>query len=226
MTRQPPSEPSHPSSPEPAADHLLTLAGPAEAELKEKRSKFLAFALPVADEAAASAAIDRIARRFHDARHACTAWRLGLPPDTVENRNDDGEPAGTAGEPILAAIRKRDLVDVLVVVVRYFGGIKLGTGGLARAYGAAAEQALEAATIRRVLLGREFRVGFGYAQQKTVQRQIDLCGGRLLEETYAADVTWRIWLPHSACDSFLASIREMTAGQVVPEALTDQTRLT
>lgn len=214
------------SVPSPADDLALTLAGPGEAELKEKRSRFLAFALPIADEADATARIDQIARRFHDARHVCTAWRLGLPPDTVENRNDDGEPGGTAGEPMLVAIRRRELVDVLVVVVRYFGGIKLGTGGLARAYGAAAEEALEAAPLRRVLLGREFGLDFAYAQQKTIRRLLDQCGGRLLEETYAVDVAWRIWLPHSVCDRFLESLREATAGQVQPRPLTDQTRLT
>lgn len=225
MTSLPPSGPASDSGPESPSDHLLTLAGPAEAELKEKRSRFLAFARPITDEADADAVIDEIARRYHDARHVCTGWRLGLPPHTAENRNDDGEPAGTAGEPILAAIRRLELVDVLVVVVRYFGGIKLGTGGLARAYGGAADEALAAAPIRRVLLGREFRLEFQYPQQKTIRRQVDLCGGRLLEETYAADVVWRVWLPHSACDRFLDSIRELTAGRVVPEPLTEQTRL-
>jgi uncharacterized YigZ family protein len=117
-----------------------TPAGAAEAEIREKGSRFLAVLGPAADEAAAKAALAEIARRFPDATHHCWAWRVGAPPR--ERSSDAGEPAGTAGVPILQVLRGAGLSDVLAVVVRWFGGTKLGKGGLARAYAAAARAAL------------------------------------------------------------------------------------
>jgi uncharacterized YigZ family protein len=202
-------------------DSLRTLAGEANAEFKERRSRFIAMAWPAASEAAAADLIAEAARRYHDSRHVCYAWRLGMPPHIRENRNDAGEPSGTAGEPILQAIRKVDLVDVLVVVVRYFGGIKLGTGGLSRAYGRAADEALAAATVKEVLLGREFKVGFPYSFQKTVRHLLTMAEGRIVDEQYSDDVAWKIWLPHSRWRTFEGQLIDATAGAValrsVPE---------
>jgi len=196
------------------ANSYLTLGEAATAEIKEQRSRFLALAAPAGDEAAAREQVAAMQRRYHDCRHVCSAWRLGREPRTVEVRNDAGEPAGTAGEPILAAIRRAGVTDTVVVVARYFGGVKLGTGGLARAYGAAAEAALAAAPVRKILLGRTFRVTFPYAQQKTLGHLLDRHGGRTLDEQYGAEVTWRLWLPHSRWRDFAAALREATADQI------------
>jgi uncharacterized YigZ family protein len=117
-----------------------TPAGAAEAELREKGSRFLAVVGPAADEEAAKAALAEVARRHPDATHWCWAWRLGAPPR--ERSSDAGEPSGTAGVPILQVLRGAGLSDVLAVVVRWFGGTKLGKGGLARAYAAATREAL------------------------------------------------------------------------------------
>jgi uncharacterized YigZ family protein len=117
-----------------------TPAGAAEAELREKGSRFLAVVGPAADEEAAKAALAEVARRHPGATHWCWAWRLGAPPR--ERSSDAGEPAGTAGVPILQVLRGAGLSDVLAVVVRWFGGTKLGKGGLARAYAAATREAL------------------------------------------------------------------------------------
>jgi uncharacterized YigZ family protein len=111
------------------------------AEIREKGSVFLAVIGPAADEAAAKALLARLERELPDATHHCWAWRLGSPPR--ERGADAGEPAGTAGVPILQVLRGADLSDVMAVVVRWFGGTRLGKGGLARAYSAAAREALQ-----------------------------------------------------------------------------------
>jgi uncharacterized YigZ family protein len=198
-------------------DSYLSLDGPGTDEQKIQRSRFLAEARPASDLVAAQAAVVELRRRHHDARHVCHAWRLGIGQAAQELRQDDGEPAGTAGEPILLAIRGAGLTDVVVVVARWFGGVKLGTGGLTRAYGGTAAAALAAAPRRRVLLGREFDLVLDYASQKTVRHLLATCAGELRHEDYGAAVRWRLWLPHSRCDGFLERLREATAGRLVPE---------
>jgi uncharacterized YigZ family protein len=116
-------------------------AGESRAEIREKGSRLLAVIGPAADEAAAKAIFSSLQREFADATHHCWAWRLGSPPR--ERSSDAGEPAGTAGVPILQVLRGAGLSDALAVVVLWFGGVKLGKGGLARAYAAAAREALQ-----------------------------------------------------------------------------------
>lgn len=120
-----------------------TLKAPAEAVIREKMSRFLAFAIPVASAEEAKSETARIAREYHDARHVCWAYSLGAD-GSEQMSNDNGEPSGTAGKPILGQIRSQQLTYLLIVVVRYFGGIKLGTSGLIAAYRAAALAAIEA----------------------------------------------------------------------------------
>lgn len=168
--------------------------------------------MPAADEAAARQAIDDLWHRFHDARHVCTAWRLGAPPPAREARHDDGEPSGTGGKPLLAAIRRADLTNTVVAVVRYYGGIKLGTGPLARAYGTAAALALDAAPKQELRLGRRFRLEFPYAARRILEHLLRARGGRVDRESYGALVGWEVWLPHSACADFATVVIELTAG--------------
>ncbi len=128
------------------ADTYHTLAAPAEASLTEKRSRFLSFAIPVTTAAEAREEVKRFAKEYFDARHVCWAYMLGA--DRLEFlSNDNGEPSGTAGKPILGQINSFGLTDLLIVVVRYFGGIKLGTPGLIAAYREAARLAIEAGEI-------------------------------------------------------------------------------
>ena len=195
-------------------DSYWTLAGESEAETRIQRSRFVGMACPAACEDEAKGRVEDIGRRFHDARHVCYGFRLGLEPDPVLRRQDDGEPSGTAGEPILKAIERSGLTDVLVVVVRWFGGVKLGTGGLARAYGQAAEQALDGAPRKEVLLGRQFNVRFAYPQEKTLRHLLEQHTGRVLEQDYGAEINWCVWLPHSRWAGFEARLEELTAGQV------------
>ena len=195
-------------------DSYETVAEVAQDEVKIQRSRFIGLVAPADSDAAAKAFVQQTAATYHDARHVCYAWRLGYGQQIDEVRNDAGEPSGTAGEPILRALRQAELSDCVAVVVRYFGGIKLGTGGLARAYGQTAGAAVERAMRKTVLLGREFRLVFPYALQKTVTRLLDSQRGRVLDETYAADVAWLIWLPHSTWERFAATLTEATAGSV------------
>ena len=111
------------------SDSYHTLAGPAEAIYKEKSSKFLAYAYPVESEEEIRTLLDALRKKYYDATHHCYAWRLGPHGETFR-ANDDGEPSGTAGRPILGQLLSNELVNCLIVVVRYFGGIKLGTSGL------------------------------------------------------------------------------------------------
>ncbi|MDE6270537.1 MAG: YigZ family protein [Muribaculaceae bacterium] len=140
----------------------VTITAAAEAQYTDKRSKFIAFALPVATAAEAKNAIADMQRRYYDARHVCWAYMLGSAR-TEFMSNDNGEPSGTAGKPILGQINSLGLTNVLVVVVRYFGGIKLGTSGLIVAYRTAARMALEAAeTVERHDMAR-IRFHFPYS---------------------------------------------------------------
>lgn len=195
-------------------DSYLTLAGEGRCEIKIQRSRFIGLAAPAEDETQAREVVKTMAAQYHDSRHACFAWRLGMATDITEIRNDDGEPAGTAGEPILVALRKSGLTQVVAVVVRYFGGVKLGTGGLQRAYGQAAEEALAQAPTREVLLGRHFQVSFPYPFQKTMGHLLKAQRGKVLEEQYSEQVTWQIWAPHSTWRSLETNLTEASAGQV------------
>jgi uncharacterized YigZ family protein len=201
-------------------DSVNILGGSGQSDLTEQRSRFLGFAQPASDETAAREAIAAVRQRYHDARHVCSAWRLGAPPPPREFRHDDGEPAGTAGEPLLAVIRRHDLTNTVVVVVRYFGGVKLGTGGLARAYGAAATLAIEAAPRAELVLGRRFQMRFPYALRRAVEHVILARGGRATVEAYGEQVEWEVWLPHSGCLGFAAAISESTAGAVAIQEIT------
>ncbi len=203
-------------------DGYFTLGEPAEVETKVLRSRFIALASPANDEQSARLFISEVRKRFHDSRHVCHGWRLGLEPGTLENRNDDGEPSGTAGEPILVAIRRSELTNVVVAVVRYFGGIKLGTGGLARAYGGAADMVLQIAAPVEVLLGRQFDLPFPYPRRKTVQYLLEQHKGRIIREEYGAEIDWRIWLPHSTWKNFSKALTEATAGELAVKALEEE----
>lgn len=121
-----------------------TIAAPAQAQFREKMSRFIAFAFPVTTPEQAREAIAAVARDYHDARHVCWAYLLGADSATAMS-NDNGEPSGTAGKPILGQIRSAQLTNVAIAVVRYFGGIKLGTSGLIAAYREAARLVLETA---------------------------------------------------------------------------------
>jgi uncharacterized YigZ family protein len=148
-----------------------TISGPAGGIYKEKGSKFLAFAYPVQTEADIKQHLDALRKTYFDARHHCYAWMLG-PEKKLFRAADDGEPNHSAGDPILGQIRSRDITDVLVVVVRYFGGIKLGVGGLITAYRAAAEDALQQAVVIEKEVYTPVTLRYDYAATPEVMRLV------------------------------------------------------
>lgn len=143
------------------ADTYFTISKEGEGLVREKMSRFLSFAMHVNDAEEAKQRIKYYQNRYHDSRHVCWAYMIG-PQKEIWQLNDNGEPSGTAGKPILGQIRSKDLTDVLVVVVRYFGGIKLGTPGLIAAYREAARLALEDAEIEERHEEERFVMEFGY----------------------------------------------------------------
>lgn len=150
-------------------DDYRTITGPSSAKYTEKMSRFLAFAHPADSAGEAKAVVAQYQREYHDARHVCYAWMVG--PDRSEAySNDNGEPSGTAGKPILGQINSFGLTNVVVVVVRYFGGIKLGTSGLIAAYREAARMALEEAgkVDRKIMSAIEFT--FPYLSMNDVMK--------------------------------------------------------
>ena len=152
-------------------DVYKTIETPAEGLYKEKGSKFIALAYPVRTEAAVKEIVGEIKVRYYDARHHCYAYRLGADKKKFR-ANDDGEPSSTAGKPILGQILSYDLTDILIVVVRYFGGIKLGVSGLINAYRAAAADAIGHARIVEKTDDEVFRIKFDYTVMNEVMRVV------------------------------------------------------
>ena len=167
-------------------DSYRTLAGPAEGSYSEKRSKFIALAVPVRTVEEVKARIEECTKRYYDARHVCYAYVLG--PERKDFRaNDNGEPSGTAGKPILGQINSRELTDVLVMVVRYFGGIKLGTSGLIVAYRTAAAEALDVAEVVERTVDAEVTVDFEYPLMNEVMRIVKEEGPAIVSQGYDTD---------------------------------------
>lgn len=168
-----------------------TLRGATEAEIEVKRSRFLCRVERVADEAAARAVVEAARKQHWDARHHCSAFLLG-PDADIQRSSDDGEPAGTAGMPILEVLRGRDLRDVVAVVTRWFSGTLLGAGGLVRAYGDATRAALESApTVRRQLLVMA-GIAVPHAEAGKLEHDLRAQGVQVLGTGYAAAATVRI----------------------------------
>jgi uncharacterized YigZ family protein len=150
---------------------FLTISSDSEGLYKEKGSKFLAFAYPVSSEEEVKEKVDFLRKKYFDARHHCYAYRLGISGERYR-ANDDGEPANSAGKPILGQLIARNLSNVLVVVVRYFGGILLGTGGLAQAYKQAAADALAHAEIITDVITETWQLTFAYADMNFVLKAV------------------------------------------------------
>ncbi|MDH4071104.1 MAG: IMPACT family protein [Ignavibacteria bacterium] len=194
-------------------DEYKTILRESESILKVEGSRFLARALPVDASAAAEKALKGIRRRYHDATHHCFAYRTGTTGEEFRC-SDDGEPSGTAGRPILFSIDKYELTNILVVVTRYFGGTKLGTGGLARAYGAASDQALKEAAIATRYITEGLLVTLPHDQIGNVMRCISGAGIRIDDTTYDEDVHLRLEVRRSRIESLKEELAEATAGNV------------
>lgn len=165
------------------SDTYLTIQDKSEGIYTEKRSKFLAFAHPVETIDEIKNLLTDYKKKYYDARHVCYAYMLG-PERTDFRVNDDGEPSSTAGKPILGQINSRELTNILVVVIRYFGGVKLGTSGLIVAYREAAAEALSAATVIEKTIEETVTFTFPYVMMNSVMRVVKELNPRIVEQKY------------------------------------------
>lgn len=193
-------------------DAYTVLAKPARAELRAKGSRFLALAHPVRDEAGAREVRESVVREHPDATHHCWAQRLGHPDAPRERHADAGEPAGSAGPPIARSLVAAGLSDLVVVVARWFGGTKLGVGGLIRAYGEASRLALDAAPRAERLLAVTLAGSFPYELEAPLRGLLARLGGIVQDAEYGADVRWRVAVPRSVAEAFRAEARELGRG--------------
>ena len=176
-----------------------------------KGSRFLTTVGPVASEAEARALLAEVAAELSDASHHCSAWRIASP--ALDRCSDDGEPSGSAGRPILAQLVGRDLVNVGVIVTRYFGGTKLGVGGLVRAYGGAAGAALDTAPIELYAAVSTVGVVVDYSDAERVQRVCHERGWTVSNVEYGNAVSITVTAPEAEMDELTVAIAEATAGR-------------
>ena len=189
-------------------DTYKTIAASSQAVYTEKRSKFLAFALPVRSVEEIKAQLEKYQKEYYDARHVCYAYMLG-PQRTEFRANDNGEPSGTAGKPILGHINSNGLTDVLVVVVRYFGGIKLGTSGLIVAYRAAAAEALAGAEVIEKTVDEEVEVRFEYPFMNDVMRIVKEEEPEIVFQAYDMDCIVRLRIRRSMMPKLRARLEKV-----------------
>ncbi|MEG2000096.1 MAG: YigZ family protein [Evtepia sp.] len=189
-----------------------------ETELTEKRSRFIGHAKRVENEADARAYIAAIKTKYHDARHHC--WCYILREGTILRYSDDGEPQGTAGQPILEVFRREKIENVCCVVTRYFGGILLGAGGLVRAYAASAKQTLDAAGI--AVMRREMEVSISCPYHLFDRMKLELAYGTITRIEYTNIVILYALIPVDRLSDLSASVTELSGGTVVVEVLGEQ----
>ena len=186
------------------------------AEHVEKKSRFIGQVWPVRTEAEAREKIEAVKKQHHDARHNC--WCYALRDGTLRY-SDDGEPQGTAGQPMLEVLRGQGVTDAVIVVTRYFGGILLGTGGLARAYTKGARDALSVAGISVERLWDRLLVACSYSLYDLIRQETERCGGVIEDTDYGAGVTLTVLTPEDATADYLRRLTELTAGKLEAEQL-------
>lgn len=194
------------------SESYKTVKALAHDELVEKRSRFIGYAKPVTTEAEAVDFINKIKKEHWDARHNVYAY--SLREGQVKRYSDDGEPSGTAGVPVLDVIQKNGITDVVVVVTRYFGGVLLGTGGLVRAYSAAAKIGLEAAGIVTMTLCSECEIACTYNQYGKLNTLIMNMGGVVDNCDFADNVVLSFHIPSDSISALDKEFADATAGEV------------
>ena len=190
------------------ADARSVPAREGRGEVREKASRFFAFSTRAGTVAGAETFLDRIRREHHDATHVAFAWKIGEPAAPATRASDSGEPSGTAGRPILAAIEGAGLSDAVVAVVRHYGGTKLGTGGLARAYRLAAERALAAGGARTVYETVRLEVRCPHAKSGVVRRLVDPPAVRLAAERFDPEPVLELDVRRSRAATLEAALTE------------------
>jgi uncharacterized YigZ family protein len=197
-------------------DSYKTIRAATVFEMKVKGSRFICHAQPVASRDAAENLVAARSRQYYDATHNCFAYRLFLGQDEISRFSDDGEPSGTAGKPILQAIVGQNVTNIAVVVTRYFGGVKLGTGGLIRAYGGVTLQTLQRAAFKTVYMTHDVQLTSSYHHLNTVMAAIEKFSGKMIQSDYAESIQLKIQLRQSYSQDFIQYVIDCTSGQVEP----------
>ena len=204
-------------------DSYLTIAKPASIEIKEKGSRFIGEAVLVESVESAQANLQRIRKREHAATHHCYAYIVRSQMGSQFKYSDDGEPNGTAGKPIHDVIEGKDLVNTLCVVTRYYGGTKLGTGGLVRAYGAAARSAIEKSGVIECLIKVTFRLEIAFPLYDQAQRLLSQLGATIVQSDFSETVKLSVEIRKSKADQFVKKLTELSAGKARIELARDTT---
>ncbi len=199
-----------------STDTYKTIAAPSEGIYTEKRSKFIAIALPVRTVEEVKQYLEAYQKKYYDARHVCYAYMLGHERKNFR-ANDNGEPSGTAGKPILGQINSYELTDVLIIVVRYFGGIKLGTSGLIVAYRTAASEALANAKIEERTVDDTLTVLFEYPFMNDVMRIVKEEQPDILEQSYDMDCRMTLRIRRSMMSKLRARLEKVETLRVADE---------
>ena len=203
-------------------EEYLIPFGEAEAEYVEKRSRFIGHIWRVGSEEEARACIDVARKRHHDARHNC--WCYRIREGKLLRYSDDGEPQGTAGQPMLNVFEREDIWDVCCVVTRYFGGILLGAGGLTRAYGGTAKMTLNAAGISRMRLWATVAVPCTYSLYERMELLVEGCGGIIEDTEYGADILLTVTLPAQRKEEMARQVTDLSAGTLEMLVLEEEFR--
>lgn len=194
-------------------NRYLTVENPAEAEIVEKRSRFIATVKPVTVEADATAFLDELRQKYWNATHNVYAYVIRN--NQIQRYSDDGEPSGTAGVPVLDCLKKEGLHDLIVVVTRYFGGVLLGTGGLVHAYSKAARAGIDAAGRLEMLRCRRIHIGCAYTELGKIEHEIRSWNHISEEIEYTDRVVLPVCIPVEDAERFCAAITEKTNGAAV-----------
>ncbi|MEO2151494.1 MAG: YigZ family protein [Thermococcus sp.] len=192
---------------------MRTLKGPGTARLVVKRSIFMGYASPAKNEDEARAFIEKTRAHHSDANHNVSAYVINDGRNFAVRYDDDGEPKGSAGKPVLRVIQNKGLNNVVVVVTRYFGGIKLGYGGLVKAYSEAASRAIENAGVVEIYETERFQVTFPYSLFHLVRETIEGYGGRVVGEDYGALVTFTVKTRKGEAEGLMELLTEKTRGR-------------
>ena len=193
----------------------------AESEFVEKRSRFITHLWPVETEEEAQAHIREMKSKYYDARHNCWCYHLG---QNVQRYSDDGEPQGTAGQPMLKVFERENVTNVCCVVTRYFGGILLGAGGLTRAYSKGAKDALTVAGAATMGLWSCVMIPCSYAAFERVKLEVAAHGGVIDETEYGADITLCVSIMASEVDALQTRLTELSAGTIKLQVLGEEFR--
>ncbi len=195
-----------------ASDSFFTIASAVEISMRERSSKFLCYAYPVQCEEEISAHLDALRRQYYDATHHCYAWRLGSAGE-LSRSNDDGEPSGTAGKPILGQMLSIEVTNCLIVVIRYFGGTKLGVSGLIAAYREAAAEALNEAKIIELTVDRSVNIQFSYITMNDIMKVVKLMQPNIINQCFDNLCTMQLSIRESLADELTERLEK--AGAII-----------